>query len=532
MDRKGVVSGIVLILLAASLIATELARPQNPWELSGDVTRGTRGGVRSVVPPTSQPTIVLERPPTCTDGLRNGVETDVDCGGPVCPSCAIGKSCVLGTDCASQLCLSGLCLLAPVVEQPQAPSCTDGLKNGLETDIDCGGSCAPCDVGKACDSNVDCKEGRCRQRICSCASGAGSSCQPNACSQVGVINCDGSCSAQSAPLPQNFKQSCRPNECSDAGTIGCDGLCSAKEAPLPPNFKSSCQANACSPVGAIGCNGLCSAPTLALPLNFGKSCQPNVCSSVGTIGCAGTCSAPTIPLPTNFGASCGCDNKGTIGCSGSCVGGLQCASNQVCSQAKCCVSTVGTSCGCGGTTQCDGSCKDTAGNLKTSCASGQVCQNGNCIQQLKGQCQSCSANSECQSNICYFNQCVSQSPTPIGTASFPSAGLSFSLVGPNSLDNPGPNSMRFTKPVRPVRVDVKCILLEKRVSSIGFFFKGFLGGTTIFSNNLNCGTSMDVTRFGALGVFPLTPAKPLVDRLEWGNSRVDLTTLLVEVSPC
>jgi len=50
--------------------------------------------------------------PSCDDGIQNGDETGVDCGGTSCPTCT---------------------------------SCNDGILNGDETSIDCGGSCAPCD---------------------------------------------------------------------------------------------------------------------------------------------------------------------------------------------------------------------------------------------------------------------------------------------------------------------------------------------------------------------------------------------------
>ena len=36
---------------------------------------------------------------TCLDGVRNGMETDVDCGGPSCPRCIPGKVCGGATDC-------------------------------------------------------------------------------------------------------------------------------------------------------------------------------------------------------------------------------------------------------------------------------------------------------------------------------------------------------------------------------------------------------------------------------------------------
>ena len=49
--------------------------------------------------------------PTCNDGIQNGSETGVDCGGPDCNAC------------------------------PVEPTCTDGIQNGDEEGVDCGGSC-------------------------------------------------------------------------------------------------------------------------------------------------------------------------------------------------------------------------------------------------------------------------------------------------------------------------------------------------------------------------------------------------------
>ena len=37
----------------------------------------------------------------CTDKEKNGDETDVDCGGSVCPTCALGKACKATADCSS-----------------------------------------------------------------------------------------------------------------------------------------------------------------------------------------------------------------------------------------------------------------------------------------------------------------------------------------------------------------------------------------------------------------------------------------------
>ncbi len=115
--------------------------------------------------------------PTCTDGTKNGSETDVDCGGS-CGPCAAGKACAAGSDCSTGSARAGLpgrrlhrrrqerqrdrrrlrrrlrarappASLRDRRRLPErrlhraatasAASCTDGVKNGDETDVDCGG---------------------------------------------------------------------------------------------------------------------------------------------------------------------------------------------------------------------------------------------------------------------------------------------------------------------------------------------------------------------------------------------------------
>jgi len=97
------------------------------------------------------------RPAGCTDTVLNGTETDIDCGGATCGRCSIGKACNASADCASNSCVSNLCV---------ASSCTDGQKNGDETDIDCGGSCPRCSVGSRCSSENDCDTAHCAGGKC------------------------------------------------------------------------------------------------------------------------------------------------------------------------------------------------------------------------------------------------------------------------------------------------------------------------------------------------------------------------------
>ena len=47
--------------------------------------------------------------PSCSDNAKNGDESDVDCGGGVCPKCGLDKACVQDLDCASGTCSDGKC---------------------------------------------------------------------------------------------------------------------------------------------------------------------------------------------------------------------------------------------------------------------------------------------------------------------------------------------------------------------------------------------------------------------------------------
>jgi hypothetical protein len=47
-------------------------------------------------------------------------------------------------------------LFAAPSSPPPPPSCTDGVLDGDETDVDCGGSCTPCPTGGSCEVPSDC----------------------------------------------------------------------------------------------------------------------------------------------------------------------------------------------------------------------------------------------------------------------------------------------------------------------------------------------------------------------------------------
>jgi hypothetical protein len=81
-------------------------------------------------------------PLVCDDGQRNGLEGDIDCGGTEagCPRCDDGQSCRVDGDCASNNCAGNGCV-----------SCRDGVQNGDEAGEDCGGTEPGCPACPRCN---------------------------------------------------------------------------------------------------------------------------------------------------------------------------------------------------------------------------------------------------------------------------------------------------------------------------------------------------------------------------------------------
>jgi len=133
--------------------------------------------------------------PDCQDRVRNGDETDVDCGGPDCSGCATGENCSKDSDCRSSSCKAGIC----------QPSCTDNVQNGGETDVDCGGpDCQPCSPGSNCSKNSDCKKTKCQNGTCkpTCSDGFENGSESD-------VDCGGSCSGCDVGQSCNQDSDCK-----------------------------------------------------------------------------------------------------------------------------------------------------------------------------------------------------------------------------------------------------------------------------------------------------------------------------------
>jgi hypothetical protein len=107
-------------------------------------------------PDASRPGIdaTLDAGRTCSNvPLPDGGACGLGCGS-LCP---IGRVCLKDGDCASGRCFGTRCTL---------PTCTNGVKDSEEADVDCGGLCLSCGAGRACRTNADCTSRMCTNGRC------------------------------------------------------------------------------------------------------------------------------------------------------------------------------------------------------------------------------------------------------------------------------------------------------------------------------------------------------------------------------
>ncbi len=177
----------------------------------------------------------------CSNMSRDGNETDVDCGGAGCPGCAAGKTCNVGSDCASNHCSRGICC-----------------------DQDCSGTCQSCDGAYNGGSRGTCKP-------IVAAQDPYNQCSPTAQSSCGTDgNCDGigNCEFWSAsgavcgtscasPTSETTKTCTAPNTCTATSTTTCGGqlICTGGAC------LGSCSSDGQCALGYF-CNGSTCAPTL------------------------------------------------------------------------------------------------------------------------------------------------------------------------------------------------------------------------------------------------------------------------------
>ena len=187
--------------------------------------------------------------PTCTDGIKNGTETGVDCGGS-CPN-----ACVL------------------------PPTCTDGIMNGTETGIDCGGSCPNACVIPQCGNNII-ETGE----VCD-----GTSLNGATCNSVNPVFTGGTLSCSSGCNGYNISLCTGPGGCSGASCIG-GSYCTGPDGVLIANGTSHTyyqNPSVTAPDVCISQNRTCTSGTLS-----GTYTNPT-CNQIPGAG-TGTCTISNL----------------------------------------------------------------------------------------------------------------------------------------------------------------------------------------------------------------------------------------------
>ncbi|MFB6352037.1 MAG: hypothetical protein ABEN55_00745, partial [Bradymonadaceae bacterium] len=229
---------------------------------------------------------------TCRDGIKNGEESAVDCGGS-CEPCDINEPCESDEDCKS-----GNCPNPSGTGEPKCAkaNCQDGTQNGDETDVDCGGSrCGRCEMpGQGCEDDEDCAE----EMFCNTSISGGPKCQVEQCgngvSNTGEtgIDCGGVC----PPCPSG-------DACES------DGDCQSKVCD-----EGTCQAPSCEDdkrngeESDVDCGRNCDPRC-----RMGKTCRGDEDCQSGACGENGTCVAPTcedgVPNGEETDTDCGGPNR-------------------------------------------------------------------------------------------------------------------------------------------------------------------------------------------------------------------------------
>jgi hypothetical protein len=239
--------------------------------------------------------------PACNDGVKNGDETDEDCGGSCGAKCADLLSCSQNSDCANGFCNSSQCT---------TPTCSDGFQNNLETGLDCGGpNCPDCD-GETCCADTECKSGFCNTNTNQCATPTCSDGFQNG-SETGVdcvFGCPKACDTEECTADNECKSGFCNTNTSQCATPTCsDGFQNGSES-------------------ALDCGGNCTDKCVD-----GQSCSNNGDCSSGLCKseiCTGLCEEVSCPTCTSCNPStgqCVVESDGiscsTVSGSGSCISG-------------------------------------------------------------------------------------------------------------------------------------------------------------------------------------------------------------------
>ncbi len=335
-------------------------------------------------------------PEQCFDGVENGSESDVDCGGPDCPGCENGDACVDFGDCVSQFCDNFLC----------APCGDDG--DCQSTDFcDSADNCvAKGDPGDSCGAPNECLSDECADGVC-CDTACDGTCE--ACDLVGT---EGTCTPHPAGTDPETEcgasDSCNGLAAPDTECSCDDGIVNFNESDIDcgggtcPTCADGDDCNNGADCTSLVCDVTCQTPICGDNVQhvaLGEVCDDG--NNVDGDGCSANCLSDETCGNDIIDTAVGevCDDGNTTdgdGCSANCLSDETCGNNVI-------DTTVGEVCDDGNTTDgdgCSGNClsDETCGNNIIDVAAGEVCDDGNTTDG-DGCSGNCLSDETCGNNV-------------------------------------------------------------------------------------------------------------------------------------
>ena len=298
--------------------------------------------------PADLPVCADEPVDPCADGVTNGDETDMDCGGSTCIGCADGKACMVDGDCASGTCTENVCGsgVVPPTSDPYTPNECWEEECGTEYN--------------ACKGDVSCVA----YSLCIEIGEGGEDCWTKYDEDhPGTTDENGGHAVYKALQECGWSSCNDPTaaSCADPGKQGAADKCGQWDDSWPCNCDDACKQfdDCCSDYDDV--------------CNAAPPCQPN-CSGAqcGDDGCGGTC-GDCAEGQDCTGGQC------VTPCQDECADGDKgCDSNTpwLCSKAKtgCFAKLAGEA--CEGTCE-EGSCKSTTEPTEPgTVGAGQICTSG------------------------------------------------------------------------------------------------------------------------------------------------------------
>ncbi len=297
----------------------------------------------------------------CQNTVQDADETDINCGGDVCPPCMNNQGCMDPVDCQSGYCMGTTCTACTANDNCDTATqwCDDETNGGTCT--------AKKPNGETCDEGFECTSANCTDGVC-----CGDALCPD-CQSCNIGGMEGACANDPVNTPCDDS-----TFCNGADTCDGNGSCNVHAGdPCPgPDGDNDCS-ETCNE-GAGDCSGN--------DANNSACNDGQFCNGADTCNSSGSCANHAgNPCPGhNVGPACNDScNESSDMCNGSDSNGTACPNANFCDGAEtcngsgACVSPGNPCPGHNVGDSCDDSCDETDNDCMGSDASGTACdENG------------------------------------------------------------------------------------------------------------------------------------------------------------